>query len=158
MKNGIRKAFLVHSYRDERGKPRHKTLAYLGKSHEIEPELLVSLKERHRNLPIQWETIKASPHPAPTIDPTSLSDQEFLHRLKEIRHERGFSSRDMIRLLAQAGFSRMGRWPLTGRQYRVFEEGFAQDKPHTHYTLAKREMLPYLRKVLGKGISSPLGG
>jgi len=30
-------SLLVHSYRDDDGKPRHSTLAYLGKSGELKP-------------------------------------------------------------------------------------------------------------------------
>ena len=36
--SGTKQAYLVHSYRDEWGEPRHRTLAYLGKSGEIKPE------------------------------------------------------------------------------------------------------------------------
>ncbi len=74
-KFGVRQAYLVHSYRDEQGRPRHKTLAYLGKTGELKPEHIDALKAKHADLPVQWDKIK----PAASQD---------AHRNGYIRHER----------------------------------------------------------------------
>jgi hypothetical protein len=151
-RQGMRRAYLVHSYRDEQGKPRHKTLAYLGAEGELTPERLTQLKEKHKDLSIHWEGIAPSAKPARSLDPASLSDEELLRNLKTLRLEKGLNIQAMVQAVLDAG---LPPWK-TGHEDRIFTpylykgiEREAANGPLEHF-LAKiaPDILPYFRKVL----------
>jgi LmbE family N-acetylglucosaminyl deacetylase len=148
---GIRQAYLVHSYRDETGKPKHKTLAYLGREGALSPEQMAALKEKHADLGIDWEKLEAVPHPAPKTDIAGMTDEELLRRLKELRIERGISARAMVERLNAAGAPAVPDWgniPLHWSSYAGLEKGWGQGKSEPYYVRPGQLLARFLRQAL----------
>src|SRR5258706_13317377 len=100
--SGTWKAYLVHSYRDEQGRVRHKHLAYLGHEPQLTPECLEALKARHGQDQYKWHAIKPPTGPK-RIDISRMSDEEIIQNLRRIRREHGLSFFQMAKRLAAAG-------------------------------------------------------
>jgi hypothetical protein len=150
-KFGIRQAYLIHSYRDEEGKPKHKSLAYLGREGSLSPEQISLLGEKYADLGVVWEKLEATPHPAPKTDIASIPDEELLRRLKELRTERGISARAMVDRLISVDAPAVPEWgnkPLHWSSYSRLESGWIAGRSQPHYVNPGRLLAPYLRKAL----------
>jgi hypothetical protein len=154
-KFGIRQAYLVHSYRDKEGRPRQKTLAYLGHSSELSDDRLCALKEQHKDIAVNFDGIKPVGQPAPQTDIDPLSDQELASRLRELRSERGLNRNAMAKALIQLGVPDIQlyrrRQPFTGEVYTWLERDWSRQNPS--HASAISVIAPYLRKVLNGKIS-----
>src|SRR5260370_39898677 len=95
-RQGMPRAYLVRAYRDESGKPRQETLAYLGTAQELSPEHITQLREKYKDLPIDWETVKPAAEPKRTLVVAALSDGDLLRHLKTIRTEKGLSIKTIV--------------------------------------------------------------
>ncbi|SRR5258708_28785901 len=150
-KFGIRQAYLIHSYRGEDGKPKHKTLAYLGRAGSVSPELIASLKEQHKDWNVKWEAIQPSSHPAPESDISGLSNWELAQQARQLRRERGIHFREMVKRLQEAGAPAIrtvsSPEPISFKLYRWLERGW-QSSTHAGFQSAAEDLSPYLRKVL----------
>jgi hypothetical protein len=91
---GNRQAYLVHSYRDAEGKPRHKVLAYLGASAELTPDRIGELRQKYPELNIRWDKIK--PSAKRLADVSGMSDADILRHIRKLRHERGWSQIELF--------------------------------------------------------------
>jgi hypothetical protein len=152
LKHGTLKAYLVHSYRDEQGRPRHKTLAYLGDKSTLEPEHLEKLKTKHAHLEIKWNRIKAPPTPKRS-DFSRMSDEELLQNLRSLRREYGIPWWRMPRLLEQAGAPRatstkLSGWGMSIKRYIAIENALADGLAQEFYEAPVRDLAPAVRKVL----------
>jgi hypothetical protein len=94
---GVRQAYLVHSYRDKKGKPKHATLAYLGTVGQLAQEHIADLKAKYPDLPIDWDSIQpaALMKAAPLTDISGMSDEPLLRSLRALRMERGIKLKEM---------------------------------------------------------------
>jgi hypothetical protein len=150
LKHGTLKAYLVHSYRDEQGRPRHKTLAYLGDKPDLDPARLEVLKAKHAHLPIQWDKIKP-PAPRKRTDISRMSDEELLKNMRALRRERGISVWRMHVNLQSSGAPRgTGRkkdWGLQRREYIAIEHALADGGEQDFYEDPVRDLAPAVRKV-----------
>ena len=150
-KFGIRQAYLIHSYRDEEGRPKHKTLAYLGREGQITSDQLSLLKERHKGLPVSWDKIEPRSHP-PFSDISQLSDTDLVHKLRHLRAERGITLKGMFERLISIGIPeiRAGHRPeqLDYHLYRWLENGWHAQSPHPGFAEAEKLLVPYIRKAL----------
>ena len=148
---GMAYAHLVHSYRDANGKPRHKTLAYLGKKGELTDDHLAKLKERHKNLTVNWYAIKLKVSPKLT-EISQLSNAELLSQLKTLRLERGLTVHQIVQTLLGAGVPTRSKhltgFPITLRWYRRIEKACLEGITQDFYNNLELELAPYLRKVL----------
>jgi|ERR1700687_906379 len=152
LKHGTLKAYLVHSYRDEQGRPRHKTLAYLGDKTTLEPEHLERLKTRHAHLSIKWDRIKPPPTPKRT-DISQMSDEELLKNLRSLRREFGIPWWRMRSLLEQAGAPRATSKKISGfgmsiKRYIALENALADGLEQDFYEDPVMDLAPAVRKVL----------
>jgi len=151
LKHGTVKAYLVHSYRDEQGRPRHKTLAYLGDKTQLEPEHLEALKARYGHLPINWANIRP-PAPHKRTDFSAMSDEELLKNLRALRREYGIPVWQMPGLLRQAGVPRSTGlykgFGLSLKKYLVIENALADGGEQDFYEDPVRDLAPAARKVL----------
>ena len=155
-KCGIVKAYLVHSYRDKKGRPKHKTLAYLGAAGEMAPELLEELKEKHSGLNIEWDKIKPAAAPAKTgsfTDISNISDEELMRSLRKLRHERGMTLIEMKAALNQAGLTTTTSYGYTSDishpYYGRLELVFAREVWPSGMLDTMKQIAPYIRKVFG---------
>jgi hypothetical protein len=152
-KFGIRQAYLIHSYRDENGRPKHKTLAYLGSSGSLTPELISSLKDKHKDVNVNWEGIKEAPCSSPKTDITQLSDWDLARKLRELRRERGIHIRAMVERLQQIGapsIKTVGEpEPMSLKLYGWLERGW-QKSTHPEFVKAATLLAPYIRKCLDR--------
>jgi len=150
-KFGTRHAYLIHSYRGEDGKPKHKTLAYLGKDPTLTPEALARLQVRHEGVPVQWEKIKPKA-PLPMTDISSLSDAELLRRMRALRQERGIRSKEMVHKLLAAGVPARTKGsfshPLAFHHYSLVEKAFETGEEQHFFSNPVEELAPFIRKVL----------
>jgi hypothetical protein len=149
---GIRQAFLIHAYRDEQGKPKQKTLAYLGKEGEISPERLAELQTQHKDLSIDWARVQAVPHPAPRTEINTLSDQELMRRLRELRRERGINMKVIVSRLTEMGkttvISHNGPEPLDHGWYSWLERAWEEQHPNPVFARSAADLAPFIRKAL----------
>lgn len=151
-RQGIPRAYLVRAYRDESGKPRQETLAYLGTAKELSPEHIAQLREKHKDLSIDWESVKPAAEPKRTLDPAAMNDEELLRNLKTLRTEKGLSINAIVQVILDAG---LPSWKV-GNEERVFspflyqsmeEEGAKGPLQHFLARIAP-DVLPYLRRIL----------
>ena len=151
LKHGTLKAYLVHSYRDEQGRPRHKTLAYLGAKADLDAGRLENIKARHGHLSIKWDKIKPSSPPKQT-DIGRMNDVELLQNMRSLRREYGISVWRMQRLLERAGAPRStGKYKdfgLSRKEYLNIEHALADGGDQDFYEDPVRDLVPALRKVL----------
>jgi hypothetical protein len=151
-RQGMPRAYLVRAFRDETGKPRQVTLAYLGTAKELSPEHIAQLREKYKDLSIDWETVKPAAEPKRTLDVAALSNEELLRQLKTLRIEKGLSINALVQAILDAGLppwkTSDGERVLSPFLYQKLEEEGA--KGPLNYFLAKvaPDVLPYLRKVL----------
>jgi hypothetical protein len=149
---GIRQAFLIHAFRDEQGKPKQKTLAYLGREGEIASERLAELQAKHKDLAVDWAAVSAVPHPAPRTEINTLSDQELMRRLRELRRERGINMKGMVSRLTQMGkttvISHNGPKQLDHGWYSWFERAWEKQHPNPVFAQSAADLAPFIRKVL----------
>jgi len=153
---GARQAYLVHSYRDKKGKPKHATLAYLGTAGQLAQEHIADLKAKYPDLPIDWDNIKpAAPmKAAPLTDISGMSDESLLRALRKLRRERGLKLQAMVKALIESGLPdletmgysyRLG-WPYYSRLEKLFEgEQWSEGVKEIGLQIA-----PYARKALTK--------
>jgi hypothetical protein len=152
-KFGMRHAYLVHSYRDEQGQPRHKTLAYLGQAGDLNltPEKLAALKEQHSGLKVDWEKI-SPPRKLPEVtDVSQLDAQQLLSRLRKLRIERRMNMKTMISKLHALGAPIVSDWrksPINKWDYSVLEGGWAEGRTNSHYVNSGQLLEPFIRKAL----------
>jgi len=147
----MRRAYLVHSYRDEQGVPRHKTLAYLGAEGELTPERVDELREKHKDLAIHWERIAPAAKPPRSLDAATLSDEALLCNLKLLRREKGLNIQAMVQALTQAGLPPFkipgfGDHVVSPEYYKRFERRVVENKA-AQYSFLLPHILPFLRKV-----------
>jgi len=153
-KFGVRQAYLVHSYRDEHGRPRHKMLAYLGKAGELKPEHIAALKEKHASLQIQWDNIKAvAPSKARQVtDISGMSDESLLRSLRGLRRERGITIAEMLKELHNMGLTAVpgiiNDRPLSHELLCRIERLLTRDEWPDWAGEAGRQIAPFARKVL----------
>jgi len=148
---GLRQAYLVQSYRDEEGRPKHKTLAYLGRAAELSPERIAILRQQYPELRIAWDKIQIPDHPEPLADLDQLADAELVSRLRRLRRERSINAREAVEMLTRAGLTRLtgpGSPHLTPRFYGVLEQAFAEGRSQPYYASFAAQLLPFLRKML----------
>src|ERR1051325_5186539 len=91
--SGKRQAYLIQSYRDESGKPKHKMLAYLGDEASLTPERLASLKAQYPDAQVDWNNIKLPDHHK--VDIAASSDAELLRNMRALRHQWGLDPQRM---------------------------------------------------------------
>lgn len=140
-KLGTQQAQLVHSYRDEQGRPRQKVLAHLGADPTLTPELLSELQARHGHLPIKWDQI--APAPAPKRrDISRMSDEELLSNLRILRREHGIGFREMAFRLHDHGL-RIGTFA-----YSDLERQLHKGENPRIYKDPLDQLAIYVRKVL----------
>jgi hypothetical protein len=147
---GKRQAYLVHSYRDQAGKPRHRVLAYLGNNAELTPEHLAELQAKHADLKVNWDRIKPPP-PRPLTDLSSLSDAGLLQKMRILRHERGIQQFQMAGRLRDAGipnFSGVRHSHFHHGHMGDLEKAMEQGDRSEFYLDPEAELAPYLRKAL----------
>jgi len=145
LKHGTWKAYLVQSYRDDQGRPRHKTLAYLGDQAQLGPEHVEQLKTRYPELAIDWHQIK--PPAAPKrMDINQMSDAELLQNLRSLRRERGIPAWSMPGRLrgASSGLRYFGP-----KDYIQIEKSLTDGSPQDYFKDPVRELAPAARKVIG---------
>jgi hypothetical protein len=150
-KFGLRQAYLIHSYRGEDGKPKHKTLAYLGREGSIDADQIALLQKQHKDLSIDWAAIKAVEHPPAVTDISVLTDWELAQQVKQLRQERGITMKGMVERLQQAGITTVSSGfkpdPMTYSTYRWLENGW-QSSSHPGFQQAATQLAPYFRKIL----------
>ncbi len=142
--HGTWKAYLVHSYRDELGRPRHKTLAYLGNKPTLKEEHLSTLKALHGHLKVNWEKIRPAANP-PLTDISAMSDEDFLRQLRTLRRERGITVKEMRDRLRQGTAQLYGTHAHFCQFERTLEVG---DLTATVGSRSANELVPYLREIL----------
>ena len=152
LKHGTWKAYLVQSYRDEQGRPRHKTLAYLGDQAQLAAEHVAQLKARYPDLSIDWDKIRP-PAPPKRADISGMSDGELLENLRSLRRERGIPAWFMPRRLESAGAARAMTASRKGRglgikDYIKIENALADGEEQDFYENPVRDLAPAARKVL----------
>jgi len=108
-RTGGAQAYLVQSYR-ENGKPKQRTLAYLGDAAALTPEHVAELKRRYPDQSIDWDAIK--PRVKPLTDPQALSDADLLRKMRHIRLERNLGTYTMSWALRDAGLKDFNRKKL----------------------------------------------
>jgi len=150
-KLGTQQAQLVHSYRDEQGRPRQKVLAHLGANPALTAELVTQLQEKHGHLPIKWDQIGAAPAPK-RRDISLMSDEDLVKNLRMLRREYGISFRDMARRLVNAGApprSKPGYSPssLSFYNYKDLERALHDREEQNFYADPVAELAPCIRKV-----------
>jgi hypothetical protein len=148
--SGTWKAYLVHSYRDEQGRVRHKHLAYLGHDPQLTPERLDALKARHGHDQYKWHAIKPPASPK-RINISQMTDEEIIQNLRRIRREHGLTFIQMASRLAAAGAPppSHGRGSLGWIDYRWIEQAVESIRGKTHQNVYKdlpRELAPAVRK------------
>jgi hypothetical protein len=148
--SGNHKAYLIQSYRDESGKPKHKMLAYLGDETSLTPERLAALKTQYPDLKVDWDKIK--PVARPKTDISSLSDADLIRKMRALRHELHLDQNRMFWLLEKFGLPRctskmkegMG---VGGRNWGVLEKALENDEPQDFYADPLVDIAPALRKA-----------
>ena len=146
---GNRQAYLMHSFRDENGKPRQKMLAYLGDEASLTPEHIEELRQKYPDLKVDWENFK--PTTRPITDISQLSDADLLKRMRHLRHERGLSQWLMMRRLQEFGLPRCSgtyRLGLGGREWGILEKALERNQPQPFFLNPETELAPALRKAL----------
>jgi hypothetical protein len=152
-KFGTRNAYLIHSYRDEEGKPKHKTLAYLGPETELSPERLAELKEKHSEIEVDWDSIRPAARPAPIMPLEALSDDDVLKQLRQLRLDRGLSKKRMVAALLLAGAPPLADWhkdSINVRIYGALENAWATGRKEEHYENPKAVLISFIRRVLAQ--------
>jgi len=152
---GQQQAYLVHSYRDKKGSPRHITLAYLGKSGELTQEHIAGLKQDYPDLPVEWDKVKPAA-PAKTsqlTDISGLSDEQLLRGLRGLRRERGMTIAEMLEELLKAGLPPqrvMGYiYQFERGYYGRLEKLFEREQWPEGIRETGLHIAPFARKVLG---------
>jgi hypothetical protein len=164
-KCGVRQAYLVHSYRDKNGKPRHITLAYLGSAGELTPEHIAGLKAKYPDIHIEWDKVKPATPPAaaPVTDISGMSDESLLRSLTSLRRERGITIAEMVERLCKAGLTSIRvkdftlmlghdiTFQLDRRHYTRLEKQFAKEQWNEVTVEEGPQIAPFARKALCGG-------
>ena len=148
------KAYLVHSYRDEQGRPRQKTLAYLGDQHQLTQDHVAQLQQKHAGLDIAWDKIRPA-HPPKRTDISQLSDEELVRNLRTLRREYGIPQRIMHFYLNDAGAppasknkDRFRHSEILRKHYQKLELAIHEGREQEMYVDPVSELAPAIRKVL----------
>jgi len=148
---GIRQAYLVYSYRDKDGMPRHRTLAYLGATGEISASRIPELERKHQDLAIPWHEITGKPYPNVDIQARNLSDAELLTQLSLLRKNRGYSLLALAAAIRERGImaveSAHGEEAVTARALGRWETLFRLREISDESPVGKR-LVPVLRQLL----------
>ena len=125
-------------------------LAYLGDQESLTPERVAVLRAQYPDLKIDWEKIKAAPRARTDI--TQLSDADILCKLRELRHERGWSQFSTVHHLYNQGLPRcsgaygVGRG-LGARQWGALEKALERGEPQNFFLDPESEVAPHIRKA-----------
>jgi hypothetical protein len=147
---GNYRACLILSYRDAQGKPRHKMLAHLGDQDSLTPERISALRDQYPDLKIDWGKIQTASRPRTYI--AQLSDAELLRKLRELRHERGWTQFGTVHHLYNHGMPRcsgsygIGRGMGT-RQWGALEKALERGEPQDFFLDPENELAPIIRKA-----------
>jgi hypothetical protein len=147
---GNLQAYLIQSYRDEAGKPKHKMLAYLGDAASLTPEHVAALNAKYPDIKIDWEKVK--PVQRPRTDISKLNDAELLKKIRHLRYEMGLNQNQMVWALEKSGMPKCtseswkGAW-VSGRRWGVIEKALENGEPQDFYENPEIDIAPALRKA-----------
>jgi len=154
-KSGLLRAQLVHSYRDDQGRPRQKILAHLGESATLPSERVDALKAQYPDIKIDRQSLVSSvKKPAQPPAPEGLTDEDLWRQMGHLRRMQGWSLRTMVLKLTEAGLANIGggismglrlrATPLKWTYYKGLEQMASEGKSLPQMAA---EILPYVRKI-----------